>query len=82
MREQLEKFCGGWEMNVADRLEKMCINWKYNVVEGFINDERGDSNMVAVMVLIVIIVAVAGVFRTKLMEAVEKVMDIFIGSLG
>ena len=36
-------------------------------------EERGASDMVAVMVLIVIIIAVAAIFNTKLKEIVEQI---------
>ena len=52
--------------------------WKaYFGVHNFIKDEEGDSNMVAVIVLIVIVLAVAAVFRENLEDAVELVMDKF-----
>lgn len=52
--------------------------WKaYFGVQNFIKDEEGDSNMVAVIVLIVIILAVATVFRRNLEEAVDLIMGKF-----
>ena len=52
--------------------------WKaYFGVQNFMNDEKGDSNMVAVIVLIAIIILVAGIFRESLMDAVNTVMDNF-----
>lgn len=52
--------------------------WKaYFGVQNFMNDEEGDSNMVAVIVLIAIIILVAGIFRESLMDAVNTVMDNF-----
>ncbi|OUN31966.1 Flp1 family type IVb pilin [Blautia sp. An81] len=52
--------------------------WKaYFGVQNFMNDEKGDSNMVAVIVLIAIIILVAGIFRESLMGAVRTVMDNF-----
>jgi hypothetical protein len=41
--------------------------------DAFKEEERGASDMVAVMVLIVIIIAVAAVFNTKLKEIVEQI---------
>ena len=41
--------------------------------DAFKEEERGASDMVAVMVLIVIILAVAAVFNTKLGEVVTKI---------
>ena len=42
--------------------------------DAFKEEERGASDMVAVMVLIVIIIAVAAVFNTKLKEIVEQII--------
>ena len=42
-------------------------------VEAFKKEERGASDMVAVMVLIVIIIAVAGLFNGKLRDVVEQI---------
>ena len=50
-------------------------NLRWKVLEGLINDEEGDSNLVAVIVLIVIILAVAGIFRTQLLNAVNSVFE-------
>lgn len=53
--------------------------WRFgfSVKEKFFGDERGDSNMVAVIVLIIIVIAVAAIFRDALMGAVEDVMTQF-----
>lgn len=53
--------------------------WKFEnqVKTKVFQDERGDSNMVAVIVLIVIILAVAVIFRGALLDAVTAVMDQF-----
>ena len=42
-------------------------------LKAFCEEENGASDMVAVMVLIVIIIAVAAVFNTKLKEIVEQI---------
>lgn len=41
--------------------------------DAFKEEERGASDMIAVMVLIVIIIAVAGLFNGKLREIVEQI---------
>ena len=41
--------------------------------DAFKEEERGASDMIAVMVLIVIIIAVAGLFNGKLREVVEQI---------
>ena len=58
--------------------------WKFwlAVENKFLRDERGDSNMVAVIVLIVIILAVALIFKDALIEAVNKVMEQFTEFIG
>ena len=75
MREKLDNLYWAWEMNVADRLEGMYCKWKYDFMEKFVKDEEGDSNMVAVIVLIVIVIAVGTVFKRELETAVTDVMQ-------
>ncbi len=43
--------------------------------EGFLEEEKGASDMVAVMVLIVILIAVAVIFRDGLINAIGAVME-------
>ena len=57
------------------KVETILWNLRWKVLEGLINDEEGDSNLVAVIVLIVIILAVAGIFRTPFLGAVNSVFD-------
>lgn len=59
------------------KLENASWRFKFAVQEKLLADERGDSNMVAVIVLIIIVIAVAVIFRDALMGAVEDVMDQF-----
>lgn len=58
---------------MRERLENAL--WKFAGVfnEKFIRTEKGDSNMVAVIVLIVIILAVAVIFQEQLLGAVNAV---------
>ena len=44
-------------------------------VDYLLYDEKGASDIVAIMVVIVILLAVAAVFRTQLMGLVESVFD-------
>jgi hypothetical protein len=60
---------------MRNRLETFLWNLRWNWLESFIEDEEGDSNMVAVIVLIVIILAVAAIFREQLLTAVNSVFD-------
>ncbi len=73
MRENLEKMYWAWETNVTEKLEDWCYNWKYNFAEKFVKDEEGDTNMVSIIVLIVIVIAIAGIFRTQLTTIVNNV---------
>ena len=77
MREKLDNLYWAWEMNVAFRLVGMYCKWKYDFMEKFVKDEEGDSNMVAVIVLIVIVIAVGTVFKRELETAVTDVMQRF-----
>lgn len=45
-----------------------------NNIKKFFKSERGDSNMVAIIVIIVIILAVAVIFRQNIVKAVETIM--------
>lgn len=53
-------------------MKKMQLQEK---LENFLKEERGASDMAAVMVLIVIVVALAGVFNDKLKTAVQKSVE-------
>lgn len=44
-------------------------------LDAFKKEERGASDMVAVMVLIVIIIAVAVIFKGKLEDVVKQIFD-------
>lgn len=60
---------------MRERLENIIwrTTWKLN--ENFVKDERGDSNMVAVIVLIVIVVVIAAIFQEQLGEAVNATFE-------
>lgn len=45
------------------------------MLEEFLKDEEGDSNLVSIIVVIVIVITVAGIFRDKLMEAVDAIFN-------
>lgn len=51
-------------------------------IEEFLKDEEGDSNLVAVIVLIVIILAVAAIFREQLINAVNAVFENLMDFIG
>lgn len=44
-------------------------------LNSFVEEEKGASDMVAVIVLIVVVIAVAGIFREQLGNAVEAVFN-------
>lgn len=44
-------------------------------VVNFINEERGASNMVEVIILIAIVIAVAAIFRTQLIDLINSVFE-------
>lgn len=67
---------------MREKLNRIYWDWRFRMLEGFIGDEEGDSNMVAVVVLIVIVLAAAVIFREGLMEAVTNVMDKFTEFVG
>ena len=46
-----------------------------NTIRNFVAEEKGVSDMVAIILLIVIIIAVAAIFREKLEEAVNQVFS-------
>lgn len=58
---------------MRNKLETFLWNLRWNWLERFIEDEEGDSNMVAVIVLIVIILGVAVIFKDSLEKAVRSV---------
>lgn len=60
---------------MREKMNNMYWKWRFRIIEGFIQDEKGDSNMVAVVVLIVIVLAAAVIFREALLEAVTNVME-------
>lgn len=45
------------------------------LLQRLLEEEDGDTNFVSIIVLIVIIIAIAGVFRDKLRDAVKTVFD-------
>nr|WP_305136509.1 Flp1 family type IVb pilin [uncultured Schaedlerella sp.] len=55
--------------NLYWRVKFGLMNW----VENFLTDEEGDSNLVSIIVLIVIILAVAAIFKGGLEQAIKDV---------
>ena len=40
-----------------------------------LEEERGDTNFVAIIIIIVILIAIAGIFKDQLEKAIKKVFD-------
>ncbi len=55
-------------------MENMLWKWRFRMEE-FLKDEKGDSNMVAVVVLIIIVLGIGAIFSDNLKTWVEDVMD-------
>lgn len=64
--------------NLYWRVKFGLMNW----VEDFLTNEEGDSNLVSIIVLIVIILAVAAIFREKLITAIESVFGKLMEFIG
>lgn len=61
-----------------DKLDLMAIGVKQRgerYLERLVQEERGASDIVAILVVIVILIAVAGVFKTSLMNLVTTVFN-------
>ena len=56
--------------------------WAADRMERFWKEEKGDTNFVSIIVLIVIILAIAGVFRTQLTAAVNQVFEQLMEFIG
>lgn len=70
---------------MREKMEDMMWKLRFymeSLVESIMRDEEGDSNMVAVIVLIVIVLAVAAIFRTKLIEVVNSVFGKLTDFIG
>lgn len=62
---------------MQEKILKMYIMMQLKMaglIEEFREEERGDANMVAVVLLIVIVIAVAVVFRETITQVAETVM--------
>ena len=44
-------------------------------VSQLLEEERGDTNFVAIIIIIVILIAIAGIFKDQLEKAIKKVFD-------
>ena len=67
---------GGKEM--FRKLDMLLISAKgkmERLADRMIHEEKGAADIVAILVVIVILIAVAGIFRTQLMELVTTVFE-------
>lgn len=63
---------------MRDFLDEKLIDLKLrsrNLWQRLLRDEKGDTNFVAIIVLVVVIIAVAGVFKEQLTGAINDVFD-------
>lgn len=67
---------------MRERLENALWRAMYVINERILKDEEGDSNMVAVIVLIVIILAIGALFQKQLREAVDAVFGNLMEFIG
>lgn len=74
---------------MRDFLDEKLIDLKLrsrNLWQRLLTDEKGDTNFVAIIVLIVVIIAAAGVFRRQLTNAIDTVfntnLSTYLGSGG
>ena len=44
-------------------------------VSQLLEEERGDTNFVAIIIIILILIAIAGIFKDQLEKAIKKVFD-------
>lgn len=59
---------------VDDRLIELQTRWNC-LLQDFMEEERGESNFVAVLLIIVIAVAVATIFRSQITNLVSNVFN-------
>ena len=62
---------------MREKMENALWRFGFAVKEKFLKNERGDSNMVAVIVLIVIVLAVAFIFKDTIVTAAQDMMNEF-----
>ena len=64
------------EKNMRDFLDGKLIGMQLRArrfLSQMMEEERGDTNFVAIIIIIVILIAIAGVFKEQLEGAIEKV---------
>lgn len=67
--------------------EKMLINWMRakkvcrETLKSFMKEEKGASDIVAILLIIVVLIAVAGIFKDQLEAAVESAFGTLMDAL-
>lgn len=67
------------------KLNEKLIGWKLGLMRGvtdLIKKEDGDTNFVSIMLIIVIVIAVATLFKSQLMNVVSSVMNQLMDWVG
>lgn len=67
---------------MKEKLDNMYWKWQFNMMENTLRDEKGASDMVTVIVLIVIVLAVAAIFREQLISIVNNVLEKLTDFIG
>lgn len=70
------------EKKMKEKLDNMYWKWQFNMMENTLRDEKGASDMVTVIVLIVIVLAVAAIFREQLISIVNNVLEKLTDFIG
>lgn len=67
------------------KLNEKLIGWKLGLMRGvtdLIKKEDGDTNFVSIMLIIVIVIAVATLFKSQLLNVVSSVMNELMDWVG
>lgn len=61
-----------YEVMIQTRLWRMKENVK-ETVHNFFTDEKGDTNMISIVIILVIVIGLAAIFREKIVELVKNI---------
>ena len=53
-----------------------------NAVRDFLNEERGDTNIIAIILIIIVVIALVGIFREQMIEIVTSLFQQIKDALG
>lgn len=69
-----------YEKRLQAEVGLLCAMRRMKAYAGsLVKDERGDTNFVAIIIIIVILLAIAGIFHEQLSDAVKKVFENLTG---